>query len=177
MSNTKKLIFTALCVALGITLPIAFHSIANAGAIFLPMHIPVLLCGLLCGWPYGLACGVLSPLLSSLLTGMPPVAVLPGMLFELAVYGAVSGFLLPRLHFQKKVFNIYTALLSAMLLGRIVSGVMNALIFRAGAYSLELWLTASFITALPGIVIQLVLIPVLILALSKAGIIQDRALI
>ena len=67
MTNTKRLILAGLCVALGIVLPVAFHSVANAGSIFLPMHIPVLLCGLICGWPYGLACGVIRPLLSSVM--------------------------------------------------------------------------------------------------------------
>ncbi|MEG1275596.1 MAG: ECF transporter S component, partial [Ruthenibacterium sp.] len=90
-NRTKKLVLAALCVALGMILPMAFHAVPNAGGIFLPMHIPVLLCGLVCGWQYGLACGVLAPLLSSLITGMPPAAFLPGMLCELAVYGLVSG--------------------------------------------------------------------------------------
>jgi len=76
MKNTKifRLIITSLCIAIGVVLPVAFHSIPNAGSIFLPMHIPVLLCGLICGPFYGLACGILAPLLSCLLTGMPPVA-------------------------------------------------------------------------------------------------------
>ena len=78
--NAKNLAFCALCIALCVVLPMAFHAIANAGMIFLPMHIPVLLCGLACGWPYGLICGVLGPLLSGVLTGMPGPAVLPGMM-------------------------------------------------------------------------------------------------
>ena len=73
--NAKNLAFCALCIALCVVLPMAFHAIANAGMIFLPMHIPVLLCGLACGWPYGLICGVLGPLLSGVLTGMPGPAV------------------------------------------------------------------------------------------------------
>ena len=100
MSQVKRLIFAGLCVALGVVLPIALHSVANAGSIFLPMHIPVLLCGLICGWPYGLACGVLAPILSHLITGMPPAAILPGMLFELAVYGLVSGLMMKEQSFS-----------------------------------------------------------------------------
>ena len=84
MSNIRKMVSTALFVALGIALPLAVHSIPNAGRVFLPMHIPVLLCGIACGFPYGLACGILTPLLSSLFTGMPPAPVLPAMLCELA---------------------------------------------------------------------------------------------
>ncbi|MEA4912191.1 MAG: ECF transporter S component [Oscillospiraceae bacterium] len=166
MKKTRSLVFAGLCVALGVALPIAFHSIPNAGSIFLPMHIPVLLCGLLCGPWYGLACGVLAPLLSSLLTGMPPAAILPGMLCELAVYGLVSG-LMYRAAAGKRG-GIYISLITAMLAGRVVSGVLNALIFRAGNYSMQMWLAASFVTALPGIAVQLVVIPLLALALQKA---------
>ncbi len=71
MSKIKKLILTGLCVAIGVVLPVALHSVPNGGSIFLPMHIPVILCGLICGPLFGLACGILTPLLSSLLTGMP----------------------------------------------------------------------------------------------------------
>lgn len=172
MNNTKRMILSALLVAMGVVLPMAFHSIPNAGSVFLPMHIPVLLCGLICGWPYGLACGVLAPLLSSLMTGMPPAAILPGMLCELAVYGLVSGLLLKVIHTQHTIVDLYASLLGAMISGRLVAGVLNALIFRAGSYSLAMWTTASFVTALPGIAIQLVLIPLLVMALQRAGLIK-----
>ena len=172
MNNTKRMILSALLVAMGVVLPMAFHSIPNAGSVFLPMHIPVLLCGLICGWPYGLACGVLAPLLSSLMTGMPPAAILPGMLCELAVYGLVSGLLLKVIHTRRTIVDLYASLLGTMISGRLVAGVLNALIFRAGSYSLAMWTTASFVTALPGIAIQLVLIPLLVMALQRAGLIK-----
>ena len=127
MTNTKRLILAGLCVALGIVLPVAFHSVANAGSIFLPMHIPVLLCGLICGWPYGLACGVLAPLLSSLITGMPPMAFLPSMLCELAVYGFVSGLLMRYVKTGKLLADLYISLVGAMLLGRLVLGLLSEL--------------------------------------------------
>ena len=168
MSNSKKLVLAALCAALCIVLPMAFHTVPNAGSIFLPMHIPVLLCGFVCGWPYGLACGVLGPLLSSLTTGMPPAAILPSMVCELAVYGLVTGFLFPRIKTGRRAADIYLTLLTAMVCGRILYGVLNALIFRAGAYSMELWLSAALTTALPGIVIQLIVVPVILLALEKS---------
>ena len=93
-SRVKRMVFTAVCAALCLVLPMAFHSIPNAGQVILPMHIPVLLCGLICGWPFGFICGLLGPALSSLLTGMPPAAMLPSMMVECAVYGAVSGIVL-----------------------------------------------------------------------------------
>jgi niacin transporter len=165
-------VLAALCLALGVVLPIAFHSVANAGSIFLPMHIPVLLCGIICGWPYGLACGVLAPILSSLITGMPPMAYVPSMVCELAVYGLATGLIKQFVKTGKPVLDIYIALISAMLLGRITFGVLNALIFRAGEYSLAVWTTAAFVTALPGIIIQLIVIPILVLALQKAKIVE-----
>ena len=173
MTNTKRLILAGLCVALGIVLPVAFHSVADAGSIFLPMHIPVLLCGLICGWPYGLACGVLAPLLSSLITGMPPMAFLPSMLCELAVYGFVSGLLMRYVKTGKLLADLYISLVGAMLLGRLVLGLLNAVLFRAGEYSVALWTTSAFVTALPGIVIQLAVIPVLVFALKKSKLITE----
>lgn len=173
MSSTKRLILAALCVALGVVLPVVFHSIANAGSIFLPMHIPVLLCGLICGWPFGLACGIATPLLSSLITGMPPVAFLPSMLCELAVYGLVSGLLMRWIKTRRLVLDLYLSLIGAMLAGRLAFGLLNALVFRAGAYSLPVWTAAAFVTALPGIVIQLAVVPMLVLALKKANLIAE----
>lgn len=171
MNQTKKLILSGLCVALGLVLPLAFHSVPNAGTIFLPMHIPVLLCGLLCGPVYGLACGILTPLLSSLLTSMPPMAKLPGMLCELAVYGLMAGLLICLVKTRYQTLNTYIALIGAMLCGRIVSGVTNALLFSAGSFSMQAWATTSFVTALPGILIQLIFLPAVLFALRKARLI------
>lgn len=171
-SKTRELVFTGLCVALGLVLPLAFHTVPGGGGIFLPMHIPVLLCGFLCGGWYGLACGAVTPLLSSLLTSMPPAPMLPGMLCELATYGLVSGLLFRRLRLPNRLLRTYAALGAAMLAGRLVSGLTNGFLFRAGQYTLQAWVSASFVTALPGIAIQLVLLPALVLGLQKAGAIR-----
>jgi niacin transporter len=149
-----------------------FHFVPNAGSVILPMHIPVLLCGLLCGAPSGLICGVVTPLLSSILTGMPPVAILPPMLCELAVYGLASGYLFGRVRTGKAIVDTYAALIGAMIAGRVVAGILKALIFSVGSYSMQIWLTSSFVTAIPGIVIQLLVIPVIIgtLRLTKLAV-------
>lgn len=164
----RKMVLTALSIALGIVLPMTLHAIPNAGSIFLPMHIPVFICGLAIGWPYGLICGIATPLLSSAITGMPPAPILPAMVFELAVYGVVSGWLYKKLHKHHAVTALYVSLAGAMLLGRVVMGVVQAFIFNIGNYSVQTWVTASFVTALPGIAIQLILIPLVVLALKKA---------
>lgn len=173
LSPVKKIILTALMIALCVVLPIAFHSIPNGGSIFLPMHIPVLLCGLVCGWGYGGLCGLVGPLLSSLLTGMPPAAILPGMMVECCVYGLVTGLMMRYVRTGKTTLDLYLSLVAAMLLGRVLSGIAKALIFTPGM-SLAAWAAASFVTAIPGIIIQLVLIPLLVLALTKAKLLPHR---
>ncbi|MDR1664229.1 MAG: ECF transporter S component [Clostridiales bacterium] len=174
MTRLKKQIITALCVALCVVLPMAFHTIPGAGGIFLPMHIPVLLCGLICGWPFGLLCGLAGPFLSALITGMPPMAVLPGMLVELAVYGLVAG--LAMRFIRTKIFyaDLYLSLAAGMLTGRVAAGIAKALIFSPGSYALSAWLASSFVTALPGIAIQIILLPGIVFALEKAKLLPAR---
>ena len=167
LSPVRRMVMAALCVALCVVLPIAFHTIPDAGSIFLPMHIPVLLCGLICGWPYGLVCGLLGPLVSSVLTGMPPAAYLPPMMVECATYGAAAGLLLKFVRTRSLTADLYISLIGAMLLGRIVSGIAKALIFSPGM-AMGMWITSNFVTALPGIIIQLILIPQIVRILMKA---------
>jgi thiamine transporter ThiT len=172
-SMTVNLTGAALCIALGLVLPILFHMI-GAGSVFLPMHIPVLLCGLLFGWQYGAVCGFIVPLLSSLLTGMPPIfPTAAAMMLELCAYGLLTG-----LFYQKLRWNVYPALLCAMLGGRIVSGVANAVFYGMAdkSYGFAAFLSGAFVRAVPGIVIQIVVIPVIVLALEKANVIKrERA--
>lgn len=174
MSTVKKSIITAVCIALCVVLPQAFHAIPNAGSIYLPMHIPVLLCGLICGWPYGLLCGLAGPFLSSVITGMPPMAYLPSMLIECAVYGCTAGLLMQLVKTKNTYADLYISLAGAMLIGRIVAGICRALIFARGNYSMAAWGTSYFVTALPGIIIQLVLLPSIVFALMKAKLIPER---
>ena len=172
-TSIRRLVMTALCVALGVVLPQALHAVPNAGNVLLPMHIPVLLCGLTCYWAYGLGCGVLTPLMSHLVTGMPPAAVLPAMVCELAAYGLISGLTARFVRTGKRPADLYIQLISAMLLGRVVYGMMNALVFQAGVYSMELFITAAFVTAAPGILIQLAILPSLVMVLEKARVVES----
>lgn len=174
ISYVKKAILTAACIALCVVLPMAFHAIHNAGNIYCPMHMPVLLCGLVCGWPFGLLCGVAGPVLSSLFTGMPSMAYLPSMIIELAVYGLTAGLLMQVVHTKRVMADLYISLVVALLAGRIVAGASRALIFASGSYSLEAWVTSYFVTALPGLLIQLALLPVIAVALEKARLIPVR---
>ena len=168
----KKLVFAAACVALCLVLPMAFHSIPNAGSILLPMHIPVLLCGLVCGWPYGAVCGLLGPFVSSF-TGMPPAAVLPGMMVECAVYGLVSGLMMKLVRTGKPTLDLYISMGTAMVLGRVAAGFAKAWIFSPGTAPFA-WVTTSLITGIPGIIIQLLVMPAVVFALTRARLIPRR---
>ncbi len=173
ITPVKKTVLTAVCCALCVVVPMAFHAIPNAGSIFLPMHLPVLLCGVLCGWPFGFLCGLLGPLLSSLITMMPPAAMLPGMMVECATYGCVMGLSMKYIRTGKLYTDLYLCLPLAMIAGRIVSGIAKALIFTPGL-SFDAWIAASFVTALPGILAQLLLLPILIGALERSHLIPSR---
>ena len=173
LSYVKSIVFTAVCAALCIVVPMAFHTIPNAGVVFLPMHIPVLLCGLICGWPYGLICGLLGPLLSSVTTGMPPAAMLPSMMVECATYGLVTGLAMRFVRTRSAVADLYISLITAMLLGRVVSGLAKALIFSPGTAPFA-WVTTSLVTGIPGIIIQLVLMPTIVFALTQAKLLPQR---
>ncbi len=175
LTYMKKLMITALCAALCVVLPWAFHMIPDAGSVLCPMHISVLLCGLICGWQWGFFCGISGPFLSSVITQMPPLGYLPGMLVELAVYGLVSGICMRWIRTGKYVVDLYSSLLCGMLCGRVAAGMAQSLIFSAGDYSPALWVTSYFVTALPGIVMQLIFVPAIVLTLKKAKLIPQRA--
>ena len=172
-SYVKKLVFAAVCVALCVVLPIAFHVIPESGSVFLPMHIPVLLCGLACGWPYGFLVGLLGPLLSSLITTMPPAAMLPSMMVECATYGLVSGLMMRFVRTKRYTVDLYISMVTAMFAGRLISGLAKAWIFSPGAAPFA-WVTTSLLTGIPGIVLQLVLMPLVIFALTKARLLPSR---
>lgn len=167
-TSTQKLVTAALFLAIGMILPFVTGQIPAVGKALLPMHIPVLLCGFICGWPYGLIVGVVLPLLRSVVFGMPvlyPTAL--SMAVELAVYGFVTGFLYHKL--KKGWGAIYLTLLIAMLTGRIAWGLASVGLFAAvgDGFTWKLFVAQGFLNAIPGIVIQLLLIPVLVKRLER----------
>ncbi len=172
-SATARLVLSAVCVALCVVLPMAFHAFPNGGSIFLPMHIPVLLCGMLCSWPYGLICGILGPAISSLLTGMPPMAMLPAMMVECAAYGCISGLMLCFVRTKKTYLDLYISMSVAMLAGRVIAGFAKAWIFAPGT-PIFAWVSTSLVTGIPGIVIQFVLLPSIVYALMRAKLMPTR---
>lgn len=177
MSSVKQSIITAVCIALCVVLPLAFHSIPQAGIIYCPMHIPVLICALVCDWQFALACAVIGPVVSSVVTGMPSVVDMPSMIVELVVYSVVCSLIMKVIHTKKIYVDLYISLVAAMLLGRVAAGIVKAFIFARGSLTVATWATSYFVTCLPGIIIQLVLIPAIYLALQKANLIPSRYLI
>ena len=170
MNNTKKLTMAALFMALGLVLPFFTGQIPEIGNMLLPMHIPVLLCGFICGWEYGLSVGFIVPIFRSVLFGRPymmPVAV--AMAFELAAYGAVAGFLYQKL--KRKKFGSLISLVGAMIVGRILWGVVSIALFKmvGSVFTWELFAAGAFLEAIPGIVVQLILIPTIVSRLRVAN--------
>ena len=164
----ENLVLSALFLALAYVLPFLTGNIPQVGSMLLPMHIPVLLCGFLCGAPWGLAVGMIAPVMRSLLTGgfppMFPTAV--AMAFELAAYGFVSGFVYCRL--PKKLSGAYVALVAAMVCGRVVWGVVTALLLMNGdGFTFAAFIAGAFTNAIPGIILQLLVIPPVVVALRK----------
>lgn len=165
---TLKITISALCLALCYTLPFLTGQIQQIGNMLCPMHIPVLLCGFLCGWGWGLGVGFIAPLLRSLTLGMPvlfPSALC--MAFELCAYGAFSG-LLHRLLPRKKPY-IYVSLLSSMLIGRVIWGVSMLICtgIKGSGFTFGAFIAGAFTNAFPGIIIQIVLVPILIIILEN----------
>ncbi len=167
--DLKKLILSAMFLALCMVLPFLTMHIPQIGAMLSPMHIPVLLCGFVCGTPYGAAIGFIAPLLRSAIIGMPPlVPTALAMSYELAAYGALTGVffkLLPR-----DTVWLYVSLVLSQLLGRVIWGLASFVIIgiRGDTFTFGMFMTGAFVNAVPAIVLQLLLIPPLVLALGKA---------
>lgn len=170
----KKLVYSALCVALALVLPLLTGQIPQIGSMLSPMHIPVLLCGFICGPVWGLAVGAISPILRSLTFGMPPLfPTATAMAFELAAYGCAAGVLYKL--FPKRAWGVYAALVCAMLIGRVVWGAAMLSIMTATGkgWGIDAFLAGAFINAWPGIILHVAIIPPIVLALRKAKIIED----
>lgn len=164
LHSVKRLVLAAVLLALGIVLPLLTGQIKEIGDSLLPMHLPVLLCGFLCGWKYGLTVGLLLPPMRSLFFGMPPIypnAV--WMALELGTYGAVAGILYERLP-KKSILWLYGELICAMLAGRAVWGISKSILLGVGGkpFTAAAFFAGGFVDALPGILLQLILIPPLV---------------
>lgn len=159
-------------MGVGIVLPIFTGQIPQIGNMLLPMHLPVLICGLICGWQYGGIIGFLLPLLRYMLFSAPPMPNGIAMAFELAAYGAIAGFLYNRSKWQC-IVSLYRSLLIAMIGGRVVWGAVRVLMLGMGgsSFSWQMFMAGAFLNAIPGIILQLVFIPALMVALNRTGLV------
>ena len=167
--STLKIAYSAVCIALAMVLPFLTGQIPKVGNALSLIHIPVFLCGFLCGWPYGIVVGFISPILRFFAFGMPPL--MPkgiAMAFELATYGFVSGILYKKL--PKNTVNIYIALIIAMIAGKIVWGTARFTLagISGTEFPFSAFIAGGVTTALPGIILHLIIIPFIVLALKKA---------
>lgn len=166
--NILKLTVSALCLALAYVLPFLTGQIPEIGSVLLPMHIPVLLCGFLCGWQWGLGVGFIAPLFRSLTLALPPLfPTALCMAFELATYGLVSGAMHKLL--PKKKPYVYISLLTSMVIGRIIWGISMAICtgINGGAFTFNVFISGAITNAIPGIIVQIVLVPILVIILDN----------
>lgn len=170
---TKRITLSGLFLALGVMLPFMTAQIPQIGSMLLPMHIPIMICGYVCGWKYGLVVGMVTPIFRGVVFGMPPL--LPTgvtMSVELAVYGVVTGFLYNLLKERKGA--VYISLILAMTAGRVAWGAASVLIYgvMGNTFSWTLFIGGALVNALPGIILQLILIPVIIYILKKNSLME-----
>ena len=173
--QVRKLTYAALYLAIAMVLPLITGQIPEISSKLSPMHIPALLCGFMCGWPWGLAVGFIAPLLRSVIFGMPamfPDAV--AMAFELAVYGGTAGLLYRML--PKKKWIIYVVLITSMIAGRVVWGIVQMILAGLSGrnFTFALFIARAFTNAIPGIIMHLVLIPLLVIVMDRAGLTLNR---
>ena len=173
MNKVKKLAVTAMLFAVGMVLPFFIGQIPAIGKMLLPMHIPVLLCGFIVGWQYGALIGFLLPIVRGLVFGMPPLypnAV--AMAFEMAAYGFVSGYLYSHARWQCTKM-LYISLVTAMFAGRLVWAFAEVILLGIGGntFTWEMFAAGAFLNAIPGIIVQLALIPLIMVALRRAKVV------
>lgn len=172
----RNLTLSAMFLALGIVLPFLTGQIPQIGSMLLPMHLPVFLCGLICGWTWGGIVGFTLPLFRSALFGMPPAfPTAAAMAFELATYGIIAGFLYGRSRWQC-VIALYKAMLTAMLCGRLVWGIVMLVLtgVSSSGFTWSVFIASAFLNAIPGIILQLVFIPGMMLALDRTGLVRFK---
>ncbi len=170
MGKTRRCLLdlglAACCVGLGLLLPRAFSWVENGTEVLLLLQLPVLLCGLLCGPGYGTSCGFLIYLFTFWGFGVPVGA---SDLWEMALYGFLAGLLTNLLNRAPALLNVVGSLVGTMVLGRVCCGLME-LYSQGWGYTWGQWVHESFVVPLPGIVLQLAVIPLVTLALRRCGV-------
>ena len=173
-NQIKRLVLSAVLLALGLVLPFLTGQIPEIGSMLSPLHIPVLICGFVCGWHYGMEVGIILPIMRSLIFTMPPMMAAIPMAFEMAIYGLLTGLMYRFL--PKKMPYLYVSLVVSMLAGRVVWGAARYVIagLNNTSFTFSAFLAGAFTEAIPGIICHLILVPLVVVALRKANLMPNE---
>lgn len=171
-----NLVLSAMFLCIALLLPFLTGQIPQVGKLLLPMHIPVILCGLICGWQYGLAVGFIAPILRGIIFANPvlfPTGAI--MAFELAAYGAFAG-MIYSLFKNQNIGKVYISLIISMLAGRIVKCIFQFFIlgFTDEGFVFAAFFAGAFTNAIPGIILQLIIIPLIMFTLDKTRLVTFK---
>lgn len=170
----KNTAFSALFLALCMVLPLITFGSTQIGNMISPMHIPVLICGFVCGWQYGAIVGFVAPLLRFFIFHMPPIYPIgAAMAFELCAYGLLCGLLYKA--FPKKNIYIYPALIISMLGGRVVWGIARFIMagLSHSEFNISMFVAGAFVNAVPAIICHIIIVPLVVMAFKKAGLMKE----
>lgn len=172
----KKITLSGLFIALGLVLPLFTGQLKALGNAFLPMHLPVLICGLVVGPLYGFVIGLIIPIVRHFIFGMPPLyPTAIAMSLELGTYGFVIGYIYQKSKW-KCIIALYNSLIISMITGRLVWGIVTMILLgiNGQVFTYQMFIAGAVLNAIPGIVFQLVFIPSLMLLLNKTGLVNIK---
>ena len=174
--NLLNLVFSAMFLCIALLLPFLTGQIPQVGKMLLPMHIPVILCGMICGWQYGLSVGFIAPILRGVIFANPllfPTGII--MAFELAGYGFFAGLIFSITNTQN-ISKVYISLITSMIAGRIVKCIVQFFVlgFTDEGFVFTAFIAGAFTNAVPGIILQIILIPLIMLTLQKLHLVSFK---
>lgn len=159
----RAIVISAAMGALALVLPPVFHAL-GLGSKFLPILLPLLLNGFLVPFRWAVMTGAAVPLISALSTGMPPLY--PPVAFILAVEGALLGGVASALYRRGKG-GLWPALLSAVAAGRLATYLLTWAAAEALALPAGISAVATIVQGLPGVALQLAVVPLAVRGLRR----------
>ena len=174
-SAILNLTISAMLLALAMFLPFLTGQIPQFGRMLSPLHIPAMLAGFILPLPWAVPLAFIIPIVRSLIFSMPPmVPMAVTMAFELATYALVIGLIYKRP--AKSYFSILIALIPALVIGRIVYALVFFIVMSltAGTFNLSAVISGLTVEGLPGVIVQLLIVPPIVLAVEKAGLYRSN---
>ncbi len=168
-NKTQQITQSALFMALGILIPVLFHS-TGLGAVFLPMFWPMAIGAFFLPPGFIVITGLFTPLLSMLLTGMPPFPLVFILMIEITV-------MMITIYFTNKhtLLGVLPVLVSALIISR--ASLFLCMLFLSNFLGITgEWLSwASVVKGAPGILTMLLFIPVLIHVVKKEALMRKKS--